>query len=81
MNRLQEKYGLFSKLGALFGPLQRLVEHPEQYNEQERAQTIARFCDEYPKLKHALCELEPETPIITFSNQQKQILSLFRTMT
>lgn len=46
MNRLQEKYGLFSKLGALFGPLQRLVEHPEQYNEQERAQTIARFCNE-----------------------------------
>ena len=44
------KVWTFSKLGALFGPLQRLVEHPEQYDEQERAQTIARFCDEYPKL-------------------------------
>jgi hypothetical protein len=47
MDRLQEKYGLFTKLGALFGPLQRLIEHPEQYNKQEQAETIARYCNEY----------------------------------
>ncbi len=51
MDHLQGKYGLFSKLGALFGPLQRLIEHPEQYNEQEKAQAIARYFNEYPKLE------------------------------
>jgi hypothetical protein len=50
MDRLQEKYGLFTKLGALFGPLQRLIEHPEQYNKQEQAETIARYCNEYNAL-------------------------------
>jgi hypothetical protein len=53
MDRLQEKYELFLKLGALFGPLQSLIDHPEQYNEQEKAQAIARYCNEYPKLKSA----------------------------
>ncbi len=47
MDRLQEKYGLFLKLGALFGPLQHLIEHPDQYNEQEKTQTIARYFNDY----------------------------------
>jgi hypothetical protein len=62
MDRLQEKYGLFSKLGALFGPLQSLIDHPAQYNEQEKAQAIARYCNEYPRLKRAFstfCNGEP----------------------
>jgi len=50
MDRLQEKYSLFTKLGALIGPLQRIIDYPEQYDEQESAQAIARFCDEYPRL-------------------------------
>jgi hypothetical protein len=50
MDRLQEKYALFTKLGALLGPLQRLLSHQDQYNEQEAAQIVARFCDEYPRL-------------------------------
>jgi hypothetical protein len=62
MDRLQEKYGLFSKLGALFGPLQRLIEHPEQYNEQEQAQIIARYCNDFPKLNNEFfyfCQNQP----------------------
>lgn len=50
MDRLKWKNELFMKLGALFGPLQRLVEKPDQYDEQERAQTIARYFAEYPIL-------------------------------
>ena len=52
-DRLQQKYELVQKLGALFGPLQRLVEHPEQYNAQEKAETIARYCAEYPAVSTA----------------------------
>lgn len=46
MSRLREKNELFIKLGALFGPLQRLVERPQDYNEQEKAEIIARFAFE-----------------------------------
>jgi hypothetical protein len=42
---------LFVKLGALLGPLQDLVARPDQYDEQERAETIARYCAEFPRLK------------------------------
>ena len=53
MNRLQEKYELFAKLGMLFGPLQKIVEHPEQYNEQEKSETVARYMFEFPKVYSA----------------------------
>jgi hypothetical protein len=54
MNRLQEKYTLFTKLGALLGPLQRLVDHPEQFDEQESARVIARYCDEHQRLANEM---------------------------
>lgn len=50
MDRLEQKFALFTKLGALLGPLQRLVDHPDEFDEQEAAQTIARYCAEYPAL-------------------------------
>jgi len=50
MDRLQDKYSLFTKLGALLGPLYRLLEHPSQYNEQEAARVVARFCNEHGHL-------------------------------
>ena len=53
MDRLQEKNDLLFKLGALFGPLQRLAASPTEYDEQERAEIIARYCDEYPRLHAA----------------------------
>lgn len=51
MDRLQQKNEFFVKLGALFGPLQRLAGSPESYDEQERTEIIARYCAEYPRLK------------------------------
>jgi hypothetical protein len=50
-DRLQQKDSLFVKLGALFGPLQRLIEQPDQYDEQEKAETLAQYFAEYPKLQ------------------------------
>ena len=55
MNRLQEKYALYTNLGARLGPLQRLVDHPDQFDEQESARTIARYCDEY---EHLISQME-----------------------
>lgn len=46
-NRLQQKHDLFVKLGELFGPLKRMIDHPEQYDEQENAETVARYFAEY----------------------------------
>jgi len=51
MNRLEEKNKLFLKLGALFGPLERLIDHPSQYNEQEKSETLARYFSDYSKLQ------------------------------
>lgn len=62
MDRLQQKNELLVKLGMLFGPLQRLVAMPADYDEQERAETIARYCYEYPILESeflSFCENHP----------------------
>jgi len=50
MDRLRKKNDLFIQLGALFGPLQHLAANSTLYDEQERAQTIARFCAEHSNL-------------------------------
>lgn len=50
MNRLDQKSGLLMRLGALFGPLLRLVDAPNEYNQQERSETIARYFAEYHRL-------------------------------
>ncbi len=47
MDRLTEKLDLLVKLGYLFGPLQHLVAHSDEYDEQERAETIARYLSEH----------------------------------
>ena len=50
-DRLQQKNDLYVKLGALLGPLEQAVAHPERYNEQEKAEVIARYCAEFPRLQ------------------------------
>ena len=47
MDRVSEKLDLLVKLGGLLGPLQRLTEFPHEYDEQERAETIARCLSEH----------------------------------
>jgi hypothetical protein len=49
-DRLNETIDLLVKLGRLFGPMQRLAESPDEYNEQERAETIARYLSEHQLL-------------------------------
>lgn len=51
MDRLQRKSQLLTQLGALFGPLQRLIEHPSAYDEREKAETLARYFAECPTLQ------------------------------
>lgn len=46
MDRLREKQELLVKLGALFGPLQRILQRPDQYDEQDRARAVAQFWSE-----------------------------------
>jgi hypothetical protein len=50
MDRFQQKNSLFIKLGALFGPLLKIVENPDQYDEQKKSETIARYFAEYSLL-------------------------------
>ena len=50
MDRLNEKLDLLVKLGRLFGPMQRLAEFPNEYDDQERAETVARFLSEQQQL-------------------------------
>jgi hypothetical protein len=51
VDRLKEKSELHFQLGQLFGPLLRLIEHPDQYDSQEKAETLARYYAEYGELK------------------------------
>jgi hypothetical protein len=53
VNRLEQKSGLLIKLGTLLGPLLRLVDAPDEYNQQEKAETLARYFAEYDKLIEA----------------------------
>jgi hypothetical protein len=69
MNRLQEKHDLFIKLGMLFGPLQRIVEHPEQYDEQEQSEAIARYCAEWEKLAQDMRQYSVGQPLHNYSIQ------------
>ena len=62
MDRLQQKNSLFIKLGALFGPLLRLVENPDQYNYQERAEILARYSSEYSNLTNEFNEFAQGQP-------------------
>ena len=50
MDRLDAKLDMLLKLGRLFGPLERLIEASDEFDEQERAETIARYFAEFPKL-------------------------------
>jgi hypothetical protein len=62
MDRLQQKHDMYVKLGMLFGPFKRIVEHPEQYDEQERAETQARYIAESKTLQvefHNFCRSMP----------------------
>lgn len=51
MDRLDAKLDMLLKLGRLFGPLEHLIEAPEDFDEQQRAETLARYFAEYSKLK------------------------------
>lgn len=62
INRAQEKNSLLIKLGALFGPLQHLAASPNQYDEQEKSQTIARYFSDYQLLLREFvqfCQSQP----------------------
>ena len=50
MDRLKQKRELFTKLGALFGPLLNFVEHPDRYDSQEESEILARYFAECPKV-------------------------------
>lgn len=50
MDRLEAKLDMFIKLGHLFGPLDRLIKSPEDFDGHERAETLARYFAEYPVL-------------------------------
>jgi hypothetical protein len=51
MDRLQQKNELFFKLGRLFDPLLKVIDNPEDYDEQERARVIAQYCSEHKALQ------------------------------
>jgi hypothetical protein len=50
VNRLQQKHELYIGLGKLFGPLQHLAAHSAEYDEQEKAETLAQYFADYHQL-------------------------------
>lgn len=62
MDRRREKNELFLKLGGLFTPMIHLIEHPELYNAQERAETIARYFHDTPFLVRAFYSFSQGQP-------------------
>jgi hypothetical protein len=49
-DRLRQKHELFIKLGMLFGPLHRLIGQPANFNDREKAETVARYSAEWRDL-------------------------------
>ena len=56
MDRLEAKHDMLIKLGRLFGPLERLIETPENFDEQERDEILARYFAEHRRLEHDFVE-------------------------
>jgi hypothetical protein len=77
MNRLQEKNQLIFKLGALFGPLLSLMEKPEEYDEQERVEVIARYCAEYPEFRREFRKFTQSQPGYDFIVQYERLGGAF----
>ncbi len=74
MDRLLEKSSFLVQLGTLFGPLLKVVDNPAQYNEQEKAEVVARYCAEWHSLTAAFkrfCTAEAG------HNYRPQFLSLY----
>lgn len=72
MDRLQHKHSLFVKLGALFGPLQHLTAHLDQYDEQERAEALGRYCAEFPTLNQEFLQFSQGQPGHSYAIQFHQ---------
>ena len=74
MDRLQEKNNLFVKLGALFGPLMRLAEYPDEYDYQERAATLARYFAEYGRLASEISKFCKGQPGHSYSIEESKAI-------
>ena len=74
MDRLNEKLDLLVKLGRLFGPMQRLAEWPDEYNEQERAETIARYLSEQQLLSQDFAKFSTGQPGHNYQIEYKKFL-------
>jgi hypothetical protein len=62
MDRLNKKNDIYVKLGVLFGPLLHMTTNPALYDEQEKAETLARYFADYPALNEtfrAFCVGQP----------------------
>lgn len=75
MDRLQQKSELMYKLGVLFGPPERLVSQPADYDDQERAEIIARYFAEYPTLAEEFRKFSESQPGHKYSIQHSQFYS------
>ena len=70
-SRLDATHDFFVKLGKLLGPLQDLVDHPERYDEQERAETLARYFSNSAALMcNSMCFQRDSRDIPTLFNIQ-----------
>jgi len=75
MDRLQQKNNLFIKLGALFGPIQRLIDTPDRYDEQERSEILARYFYEYPKFQEDVFAFTQGQPGHRYINEYFSVAS------
>ncbi len=61
-DRLRQKSELHFKLGRLFGPLLELIEYHDRYDEQQKAEILARYFAEFQSLMvefEAFCRGQP----------------------
>ena len=74
MDRLNEKLDLLVKLGRLFGPMQRLAEFPDEYDDQERAETIARYFSEHQFLIQDFAKFSTGQPGHNYQIEYKKFI-------
>ena len=82
MDRLKWKNDIIYKLGILLGPVKRIAENPEAYNNQEEARILAQFCAEYPQLIQEFREFCRSQPGESYDIQYtrfSEALSWFKT--
>jgi hypothetical protein len=81
MNRKRQRAEIIFKAGQLFGPLLKLVEYPESYDQDERTRIVARYLAETQKFTQSSMDFTRGEPGHFYQSQYFRVTHLMSQIT